>query len=101
MECVFSTSSGDRRDDRNNATGSYTGFFALQCIDVFVTHVDSDERADFSGVIKQMGLQAAVLRDEIVDDPSNGASIALKLRLIIGEFSQRRRDDEFCHGNRF
>ena len=66
-------------------------------MNVFVADVHPNEAAKASGVLKQMRLQAGVLRGEGREKVFHGGSFLGEDALAVGEFAQRRGDDQLSH----
>ena len=92
-----SNASGNGGNDAHFVVRLKGGVFALQGVDVFVSDVNADEASKAARVFKQMRFEAGMLRRECREKVFHGGSFFGEDALSVGEFAQRRGDDQLSH----
>ncbi len=85
------------RNDANYCIGGNSGCSFLQGVDVVLTEIDPDEGANVPTVVEQVAFQAIVGMGQLFDSLLHGVASRFKDAGVVSKFTQRRRDDNFCH----
>src|SRR5690606_33518547 len=72
-------------------------FEAVEHADVFVVEVDVDEAVELAVGAEQLGLELAVLGDEVVQDLLDGAAVGVDLSFAADGGTEDRRDANGGH----
>ena len=92
-----SNTSCNRGNDAHFVVRLKSRVFTLKRVDVFVADVHANEAPQASSILKQVGFEAGMLRGEGREEVFHGGSFFGEDALAVGEFAQRRRDDQLSH----
>ena len=85
------------RYDADHRVLCHGGCSFLQGVDVVLTEIDPDEGANVPAVVEQVAFQAIVGMGQLFDSLLHSVASRFKDAGVVSKFTQRRRDDNFCH----